>query len=557
MWRVAILCVLGAWGAAGQEGWIEFRSGPFEVWTNAGERPGRAAMMRLEQFRHALGTVIGETDLETPVPVRVFVFRKRDRRAPTDAFIEGRDRTAAVLAEGAAPSPALQRHLARLLVESNTARMPAEWERGLADLFSTLEVDGVRVTLGQPPAEIGRDWARAHMLAVRTEYYGRLRVILGNLRNGVPPDAAYRNAVGKGPQEIERDVDAYLAAKEFGTVRVSARPLSERDFRPRKVEPPAARLALADLLLEDAPAAYEAMIREEVNVAEAHEGLGLLALRAGRREEAHKQFAAATAAKSNSARCWLEYGKLEPDRAKAIAALKQAAELNPKLAEPHFEIAQRESDPRQRAAALEKAAELAPRELRYWQALAETWLELKDFSSAARAWTAAEQAATSDADRERMREARAAIERQRLDHEAAERRRAAAEQEKELERLKQEAVAELRALEARFNRGQQSTPGETVVPWWDGPKPEARVQGILTQVDCLDKRARLVIKSDDGKVVRLLVADPAAIAVVGGGERSLGCGPQQRRIAVEYFPKPDPKLGTAGEAATLEFQAAR
>lgn len=557
MLRALVLCALAAWGAAGQEGWIEFRSGPFEVWTNAGERPGRAAMMRLEQFRHALGAVIGETDLETTVPVRVFVFRNRDRRAAGDALVEGRGRTAAVLTEGSQPSPALQRDLARLLLESNTARMPAEWERGLQDLFSTLDVDGIRVTLGQPPAAINRDWARAHLLATETEYYGKLRVILANLRRGVPPDAAYRNAVAKGPEEIEREVDAHLAAKDFGSVRLSARPLSERDFRPRRVEPQAARLALADLLFEDAPAAYEAMIREGVNVAEAREGLAILALRGNRREEAREHFAAATAAGSRSALCWLEYGRLETDREKSVAALKKAAELNPKLAEPHFLIAERESDLRQRAGALEKAAELAPRELRYWQALAETWLELKDFSSAARAWTAAEQAAANDADRQRMREARAAIERQRLDHEAAERRRAAAEQERELERLKQEAVAELRALEARVNRGEGSAPGETVVPWWDGPKPEGRVRGVLTQVDCLGRQARLVIKSDDGKVVRLLVPDPGAIAVLGGGERSLGCGPQQRRVSAEYFPKPDSKLGTAGEVATLEFQAAR
>ncbi|HWQ55033.1 MAG TPA: hypothetical protein VN442_15205 [Bryobacteraceae bacterium] len=556
MHRMVILCGLAAFAVSAQDSWIEFRSGPFEVWSNGGERPARAALMRFEQFRHALGQIVGEEELETPVPLRLLVFRKQDRREPSNAILTGRDRFAAILTADAPPSDTLQRELARLLLESNTARMPAEWERGIEDLFSTVDVEGIRVTLGRPPATPNRDWARAHLLATRSEYYGKLRVILSNLRKGVPPEAASRNAVAKSPAEIEREVDAYFAARNFPTIQVSSRPLAERDFRLRPVEPAAARLALADLLLADSSAAYETMIREKVNMPEAHEGLGLLALREGRRDDARAHFAAASAAGSKSARCWLEYGRLEPDASKAIAALKRAAELNPKLAEPHFLMSQRETGAQQRTAALKKAAELAPRELIYWEALAKTYLEQNDFSNAARAWTAAEQAAANPADRARMREARAAIERQRLDHEAAERRRAAEEEERELARLKQEAVAELRAIEARANKGgSDSKPGEKVVPWWDGPKPQGRVRGTLKQVDCIGTQARLVIDGEDGKPIRLLVPDPAGVTILGGGQQALGCGPQKpRRIVVEYFPKRNPKLATAGEVATVEFQ---
>ena len=38
-------------------------------------------------------------------------------------------------------------------------------------------------------------------------------------------------------------------------------------------------------------------------------------------------------------------------------------------------------------------------------------------------------------------------------------------------------------------------------------------------------------------------------------DRTLGCGVQKpRRVTVGYFPKPNAKLGTAGEVATIEFQ---
>ena len=76
----------------------------------------------------------------------------------------------------------------------------------------------------------------------------------------------------------------------------------------------------------------------------------------------------------------------------------------------------------------------------------------------------------------------------------------------------------------------------------------------MKQVDCLGKRARLLIEGDDRKSVRLLVADPK-VAIVGGGEHAFGCGAQKpRRVVVEYFPKADPATATAGEVATIEFQ---
>ena len=55
--------------------------------------------------------------------------------------------------------------------------------------------------------------------------------------------------------------------------------------------------------------------------------------------------------------------------------------------------------------------------------------------------------------------------------------------------------------------------------------------------------------------MKLLVTDPGQIAISGGGEQSLGCGVQKaRRVTIEYFPKPNQRLATVGEVATIEFQ---
>ena len=61
--------------AAADDRWVRFTAGPFEVLTDAGARAGRETLVRFEQLRHAIGQIVGEQNLETPVPVRILVFR--------------------------------------------------------------------------------------------------------------------------------------------------------------------------------------------------------------------------------------------------------------------------------------------------------------------------------------------------------------------------------------------------------------------------------------------------------------------------------------------------
>ena len=63
------------WLLAADDHWVKFTRGPFEVMTDAGPRVARETMVRFEQFRHALGQLLGEDDLQTPLPVRIFVFK--------------------------------------------------------------------------------------------------------------------------------------------------------------------------------------------------------------------------------------------------------------------------------------------------------------------------------------------------------------------------------------------------------------------------------------------------------------------------------------------------
>ncbi len=161
-----------------------------------------------------------------------------------------------------------------------------------------------------------------------------------------------------------------------------------------------------------------------------------------------------------------------------MAALEHAVQINPKLAEPHFLLAARLPDPLQRIRELKLAATLDARNVEYWQALADAYLAAHDFPHAAQAFKSGEQAASAPGDRARMQRQRLDVEAQRLDWEDAEKKRQADEAAREIDRLKQQARADLHALEAKANQGQSpAAPNEKVVPWSEIPQPSGEVRG--------------------------------------------------------------------------------
>jgi hypothetical protein len=222
---------------AAEDHWVKFSSGPFEVLTDAGPRAGRETMVRFQEFRHALGQLVGENDLQTPEPVRILLFKNAKGWTSPGPLTQGRDRFAIVLQEKRDVAPAVYSELARLFLKSNTAQMPAHFEHGLLEFLSTFDVNGIRITVGTPPAGAppDLDWARIHLLVVEPEYFGKLRVLLYNLRKGVDEEPAFRNAFGKGKAEIEAQAKQHLAAGNFQTTSLSSRPMTEADFPEKQI----------------------------------------------------------------------------------------------------------------------------------------------------------------------------------------------------------------------------------------------------------------------------------------------------------------------------------
>jgi hypothetical protein len=205
---------------------------------------------------------------------------------------------------------------------------------------------------------------------------------------------------------------------------------------------------------------------------------------------------------------------------------------------------------------LKNATKLEPRNASYWRTLAEADIAAHDYADAGKAWAGALRAAADDAERARMIKARSEVEEKRVDYQAAERKRKAAEKEREIQNLKNAALQRIREKEAETNRslaeGKPPMTGQ-VVPYWEGPEPKGKVTGVLVRVECLGKQARLIIQGEDKKLTRLLVPDTSQLLVVASD--ALPCGDQRppRKVTVAYFPKPDAKMGTAGEAARVDF----
>jgi tetratricopeptide (TPR) repeat protein len=518
--------------------WIQGRSGPVEFYSDA---PNKVALDKLgyfEQFRFALGTLVGKPDLNCEPPIRLLIMKNPTLPA---ALMPGRDRIALpVAADQPFPASAL-RDATKLLLDQNVARLSPAIEKGLEDFFSTLEVKGAHVVWGAPPAASERnlDWARIQLLATKPEYYGKLKILLFNLQKGIADEPAYRNAIGKSKKDFDSELEAYLKAGVFTAVDGPGRAFSAlRDVPVKPLDAGDIQLAMADLLNGNSRAEYEGMIQNKKHYAEAQEGLALLALRDHDESEALQHLLAATDAGSISPAAWVAYAKLETDRPRSNDALEHALELDPKLAEAHYMLGERKHDLEE----LKKATALNPRRWEYWNALGDVYLDDNKFPDAAKAYRAAEQAAADPKDQERMHKAWSRIESEKLDFQSSEKRRVSDDIQQDLDRLKAKALADLHASEAKVNKqlGSKPTP-DKVVSWEEAGLP-IMLEGALRQVDCLGKDTRVVIEGPSKQMFKLKLKERGKLA----------CGAQDgRHVSVEYTPKPDERLGTVGELTAI------
>jgi hypothetical protein len=140
-----------------EDHWIALKSGPFEVLSNAGDRPAREKLMLLEQFRETLRIVTGKKEIRLVWPVRVIIVKNAaEIPSARKPFTLGRDARMLAMPEAGALSRDDLKELARLMLYENTNRLPPHIEQGIIELVSTVQIDGPRITLGAPVRQAGR-----------------------------------------------------------------------------------------------------------------------------------------------------------------------------------------------------------------------------------------------------------------------------------------------------------------------------------------------------------------------------------------------------------------
>ena len=555
----ALLAALLA-GVPAAGAWEEARSGPFIVISERGGKQIRETLAELEQFRGALGQAVGKDELKTVWPITVVL----DRGTPADAFLGmGRDGWVAFWPEKSRPPDAWFRQLALLLFEDSLpGQMILGFEEAIAGAYSTLRIDGVRLTFGTPPPVGSRtwQWALIHKLTVDEDTRGRIRVLMSNLANGGDFDASLRNSFQRTRAEMEQEAKVHAAAASFETAVWSGFGINPDRFRLSPSLPSRVRLIAGDLALGrgrygEAAAAYEKAQKERPSTA-GFEGLGLALAGLGRNGDALKALREVAADETGGARGLLEMAKLEPGREESRLAAERASVKKPDWAEPFIFAAGQESGPVRRAYLLKKAVELAPRRVELYERLAAAQSDAGQFDEASKSWRAAIRVAGTEQVRAQLLERQRAAETARLDAAEAARRKREQEERDEVDRLKREAEERIRAAEKKANEaagGMKSA--EKPLDWWDGPALE-KAEGRLLRVECVGKAARLVIGLSGGKTLRLNVADPSKVVVMGTGQATLACGVSKaaRNVRVEYLPKRDARAATVGEAVMVEFK---
>lgn len=305
-----LLCHLLVAGGAFATGasattWLEVETEHFTVYSSAGEAAGLAAAERLEALHRALSRMAG-TPRQTVVPTRVFVFADDDGLHPfKPAMASGRSGSGSAVAGGyfaprelanfvavnaltAQPiSSTIQHELLHQFATQNLPRLPFWFNEGLAEYYSTFEVQGavgvigrphdsnLRLLTSSPTATVsGRtmarvtelraskelyddagdarmayalSWALVHYLLSDDEHAESTLDFMRGLARGWDAMDAFETAFGRSPSAFAGSVARYLARGRFPEFEIDLSHVP----RPRiRVLPAVERdLALSDLAL--------------------------------------------------------------------------------------------------------------------------------------------------------------------------------------------------------------------------------------------------------------------------------------------------------------------
>lgn len=438
---LAALSMLGAAHARPAPTWRLARTQHFEIYSQAGDATARSALMWFEQLRTFFQQQTG-LNLDNRPPVLVVAFRSDNEyrpyrlRSTSDAYYVGTEsRDYIVMRALDVSEVGIAAHeYAHLILHASGLQLPPWLNEGLAELFSTLRINGRGWSMGgdlpahahllthepwmplsqlltlpsESPVRDNRDktalfyaqsWKLTEMLVLSPEYGPRFPTLVAALTSGIPSVQALEQVYAKPLDRIVQDVHSWTETGHKAThvfVPMAATPVTAIGIS--SVPGSVSQSLMAELLLaigelDRAELLYRDLARESPGDPSISAALGTIALRKGDRESARQQWKRSIAAGIHDATLCYRYASLAQDAGlpaeEVRPALERAVTEKPDFDDARYSLALLESNTGHYGSAvaqLRAMRRVAPvRAYAYWSAMAYALneLERRDESQAA------------------------------------------------------------------------------------------------------------------------------------------------------------------------------
>jgi len=338
--------------ALAKDKWINLRTSNFNIIANADEGDTRRLALKLEQFRAVLSKLLN-TSRVAPVPITVLVFKNDGSFKPFKPLYNGKPANLSgffqrtedeniialdISSNVEHPMEVVFHEYTHLLTAYTSKPLPVWLSEGLAEFYSTFDVNKNDVTIGKPLSRhvlllrenkfvpfgtlfnVGHDsavynerdkqgifyaesWALTHYLMYGNNHSRQPQLIqfLQALGRGAKPEAAFSEAFKTDFGSMEKELRQYIGKDSYpGMIYTlkSAEGEKEMDLRiPSEAE---VQFQLGNLLmrtnrLDEAEKYLDRAASLDPKLAGIHEGRGFIALRRNNYSEAKEHFKQAVA----------------------------------------------------------------------------------------------------------------------------------------------------------------------------------------------------------------------------------------------------------------------
>ncbi len=598
--------------AQARDKWINLSTKNFNIISNADEGETRKIALKLEQFHYVFSKLF-HLPAVRPIPTTVMVFKNDGSFRPYKPLYNGKPANLAgyfqpsqdenlialdISANEQHPLSVIFHEYTHLVTSSTRGQWPLWLKEGVAEVYSSFEVNDNKVTLGNPidhhvfllrdnkfiPLQTlfsvkhdstiynerskqgifyAQSWALCHYFMFGDKNVRRPQMVefATLIDQGVDAERAFAQAFKTDAREMDKQLRNYIGNKVYTiNIYTLASTEGEKDIAVKAISEAEAQAYLGNLLartnrLDEAEALFKQAVAAEPDLARPYEGLGFVAMHRNNHAEALEHFkqAAARGSKNHLAHYYYaeslqrqSVGGISPDIAKTIAdELNVSIKLMPGFAYSHaalgFLSLRTGQNLKEGTESLKIAIRLEPHNKHFLLNLAHLQARMQDYAAAKKTL---EPLLAADADPGLKSSAESAM--------------------KMIEYATQPATAVSEpprlATDVKSTEPDTSVPREPASPPRLVKRPTLKIEGaqsirgVLVSIECKVGKWTLVVNTRDD-LLRFAVSDKDKLEFYSQDpqfEGKVECG-SVNKIAFIYF-KPMPGQSKfAGDAVAVEF----